>query len=177
MPDDSAGSASTGTASGQPTQQGNDSGSGPGTGGLDAGFDAFVEPQMLDATGTLDTLGNVDSVTSSDGTTVTTTFAASASSVTYDNMPMDTLDLQSATLVSLTPPLGPPANNCEGILSFTLTPTTASVSFSGTDILPATDCATYAATLYSSGVAPAVFQAVPYQNGGYANQVTLTLTP
>jgi len=97
---------------------------------------------------------------------------ASASAVAYDQVPNEPPDLENANSVALTPPLG----QCNGSLSFELSLTAASFTFTGSDVLPAQDCANYATNLAQNGVA-AVFQNVPYPSGGTAAQVTLTLTP
>lgn len=140
--------------------------------GGEQNMESSAEPTTLNVTGALDGVGQVQVVPSADGTTNSSTLTVSASSVSYDQLPAEAPDVEAAASVAVTPPLGA----CNGSLSFQLSLTSASVTFTGSDLVPAQDCADYAANLAQNGMT-AVFQNAPYPGGGTASQLTLTLSP
>ena len=107
---------------------------------------------------------------SSDQKKIATHFSV-APKPTINPKPSELPNVTKGTTTISSPDLG----SCKGNISWTLNSTQIGFSFTAEDVLPASDCATFADKVAESGV-EATIANVPYPNGGSAT-VKITLKP
>jgi hypothetical protein len=152
--------------------------SGGGMGGIPTttvtvGSSSGGPPSSVSITGTIDQNPDPVSTLSSDQMTIYTVYTGSVSTYTVTPSVSDQLDLSKASSSMLeSPSLGA----CTSMPSISLGIGNATISFTGADTVPATDCLNFAKNVKSSGI-QMHYKDVPFLNGGSVADVDVHFTP